>query len=60
MSDKKIITFHFVSGKTMDVLFSQDKLDEILKSLARGWTTCSSIGQEWGINFSLVSHYEIK
>jgi hypothetical protein len=60
MGDEKIVTFHFASGKTMDIYFSKKKLDEILESLKLNWKECNSIGPEWGINFSLVTHYEIK
>ena len=57
---EKIVTFHFVSGKSMDVSFSIEKFNEVICSLRQGWNTCSSIGDSFGVNFALVTHYEVK
>lgn len=58
--NKKTIKFYFVSGATMSVSLIQEKIDEILKSLETKWTYTTITGDGWGINFSLVTHYEIE
>jgi hypothetical protein len=55
-----IITFFFSCGKSQDVQFQKDKMQELFKNLARGWNTCSTIGQEFGMNFAQVTHYKVK
>ncbi len=55
-----IITYHFVSGKSVDVKYSEEKFADFLQKLSLGWQTCFSTGKEFGINFSLVTHYEVK
>jgi len=54
------VTYYFTSGKSMDVKYSQDKFLEFVKKIGHGWNTCSSVGIEFGINFALVTHYEVK
>lgn len=34
---EKIVTFHFVSGKTLDVKYSQEKFDEHMQFLKENW-----------------------
>ncbi len=55
-----IITFHFICGKSIEIIYTKHKMDELLKSLAKGWSSCSMIGQECGINFAQVTHYKVK
>lgn len=55
-----IFTVYFSSGKTLSAKFNGKKKKEILNSLKKGWNETTSIGEEFGINFSLVTHYEIK
>lgn len=59
MINEKIVRLHFVSGKTMDISFSNKKIDDLLEALKNNWKELYSIGPTWGINFSLITHYEI-
>lgn len=57
---EKIVTFHFVSGKTLDVKYSQEKFDEHMQFLKENWRDVNSIADTFGINFSLVTHYVVE
>jgi hypothetical protein len=54
-----VVEFHFVSGESLKVNFSKDKFNNILECLKKGWDGCFSIGENFGLNFSLVTHYEV-
>lgn len=60
MSDERTIIFYFVSGETMHVCYTKEIWQEILKKLKGGWNGLGTITEEYGINFSLVTHYETK
>lgn len=57
--DKKNVRFHFVSGSYMDVLYSPEIFELLKKKLGECWPTLSLTGNKWGVNFSLVTHYEV-
>lgn len=59
-SDEIIITFYFVSGQSMDVTYSKTNRDELVKVLQKCWSTANNAGENFGINFSLVTHYIVK
>ncbi len=60
MEDEVVVTFYFVSGKSIEVLYSKERLDTVIELLKIHWTSSSSTGPLFGINFSLVTHYEVK
>ncbi len=53
------VTFFFCSGEFITVNFSKEKFKKLIESLRLGWNTTSSIGDTFGINFSLVTHYKV-
>jgi len=57
---KIIVTFYFVSGEQMDIAFSDEKWNEILNILKKTWNDLYCTNSSYGINFSLVTHYEVK
>lgn len=54
------VTFHFTSGETMIVTYSKEKLDEMWNTIKKAWNHCCVASDEWGINFSQVTHYRVK
>lgn len=58
MSNEVLITFHFTSGKTMDVTYSKAKFLELMGYVREGSFGFWSVGDDFGINFSQVTHYE--
>ena len=59
MSKTVYLTFHFVSGKSVHCHFSEKKFNDLLNCLKQGWKTTATIGDDLGINFALVTHYEV-
>jgi len=55
--EKQTYTFHFVSGETIDIEFSQKKWEELRKSISNNWNAMTITGDYCGINFLLVTHY---
>ena len=54
-----VITFHFVSGKKIHVNYYQEDFDKLLELLERDWDKVQAIGPDFGLNYSLVTHYEV-
>ncbi len=59
MEKKYFFTFHFVSGKEIKVYCSEERKELFINSLLKHWNETTTAGNELGINFSLVTHYEI-
>lgn len=57
--DMNTIRFYFVSGIHMDVKYTKEKFEEISNMLLKNWNQCNSACESFGINFSLVTHYEL-
>ena len=53
------VKFHFASGRTLDVIYTQESFDALLKCLAIDWNNSTATNPKLGINFSHVSHYEV-
>jgi hypothetical protein len=51
------VTFYFSSGKKMKFIYSEEKFKNMISSLHSAWGGCYIAGEEWGINFSQVTHY---
>lgn len=60
MGDIYIFTAHFTSGKSLDIEFRKKKLDDLISILSKQWHGATSIGDEFGVNFSEVTHYLIR
>ena len=61
MDEKRIgITFYFVSGENVTHYLVEDLYDQLMTCLQKGWNSCQVTGEDWGINCSLVTHYEVK
>jgi len=54
-----VITFHFVSGKKIRVNYYQEACQSLLEWLEQDWDKVQAIGPDFGINYSLVTHYEV-
>ena len=59
MNDKKIITFHFTSGKIFEYRDTSEGVEEIINIMKKKWDSYL-FGNEYGINLSLVTHYEVR
>jgi hypothetical protein len=53
-------TFHFSSGKSIDILMSQEQNNKLIESLKKGWNEISITDENYGLNFSLITHYTVK
>ena len=61
MSDHEfIVRFFFSSGESLAVRYSKEKFEDVRKMLAKGWNACAITGETFGINFSQVTHYEVR
>jgi len=58
MNKDYIITFYFVSGKQLEVEYNEVNKNNLIEKL-KNWNTVNAIGQDFGINFTLVTHYEV-
>ncbi len=58
MENEVIVIFYFVSGLNITIEFSQEKFDELFNILSKSWDA-SSMGKKFGVNFNLVTHYEV-
>ncbi len=59
--EKKIcVTYYFVSGKSTKVNYDKEKWEKVYETLSKQWNLCYTTGFSYGINFSLVTHYEIE
>ncbi len=54
------MTLYFSNGKTMILTYSEDSLLKQIEVLKKGWDHCYIVCEEYGVNFSLVTHYEVK
>jgi|GEM_PF-3587810 hypothetical protein len=60
MNEDYIVTFYFSSGEMMNVTYSKEKLDAMLIALRKSWNVSCMSYDEFGINFSHVTHYIVK
>jgi hypothetical protein len=56
--DSVEITFYFVSGDYMPVLFTHERLKDFMEKLNRGWAQMIMTSDNYGINFALVTHFK--
>jgi hypothetical protein len=52
------VKFYFVSGKQLEVEYNEVNKNTLIEKL-KNWNTVNAIGQDFGINFTLVTHYEV-
>jgi len=55
-----IITIYFSSGSKFRFDYSKENLDKMIASLRKHWTSTVIAGEGFGINFSQVTHYQVK
>lgn len=61
MKNEYKFTFFFTSGTSVEVVFTEEKKNEILDALKNGqWKNCFTTGQEVGFTFSHITHYIVK
>ncbi len=60
MNEDYIVTFYFTSGETMLVTYSQEELSKMFKTLKNAWHQCCIADNNFGINFSQVTHYKVR
>jgi len=53
------VRFYFVSGLHLDVIFSAMQYEQIQHGIKKDWPNTSASSPTWGINFALVTHYEV-
>jgi len=53
-----IIRFYFSSGLHMDVSYSTEKFNDVIKFIINGGFSGVIACDEYGINFSQITHYE--
>jgi len=59
ISNKQINTyrFYFISGLFLDVEYSNERVEEMMRLLSNNWNALS-VNEDFGMNFSMVTHYE--
>ncbi len=61
MSFEYKITFHMVSGYAYELEYSKKSKENLISRLkANEWKDVIIEGEEYGINFAHVTHYEIE
>jgi hypothetical protein len=60
MKEEVIVSFYFTNGKLMQVAFSNEKLNDLIKNLRTSWNSCTMADNKFGINFTQVTHYEVE
>ncbi len=60
MNEDYIVEFFFSSGEIMLVAYSEEKFIAMYTSLQKCWNNCCIASEDFGINFSQVTHYKVK
>lgn len=60
MKDEYEVTFYLTSGEKMVVIFSKEKLEDLVNKFSQSWNTARITDLTWGINFLNVTHYRAK
>ena len=61
MSEKMItVIYYFVSGKKIKVPYTEKNWEQTLKFLCNSKWIGVHVSENFGINYSLVTHYQVK